>query len=200
MAEDQGTDGSTRADEPTALKFVGPATAAVIESAPFDVTAIRKRRVSYRQLVEAGVNPGVAAKLRREFSLVWTYVWEPGADLHRRAAHVTGLDREQRDWVASSGSAGPRLSSGSVDGLADAERAWRDRAAWLTAAEGEDRTTTCPRCEGTLRRFELGDRRSIQCEACGYVGLSTDMGPTRGSGSREDWAEAVARFDRPGGE
>lgn len=195
MAEDQGAEGSPAQDEPTALKFVGPATAAVIESAGFEAVDLRNRRVSYRELVEAGVNPGVAAKLRREYSLVWAYTWEPGADLDSRAALVTGLGRDQREWVADSGSAAGGSASRSVDGLTDGEQAWRDRAAWLAAAERDDGATACPRCDGILVRFEFGDRRSIQCEACGYVGLSTDVGPTGESASREDWSEAVARFD-----
>lgn len=189
MADQHGERRSRPIDEPTALRFVGPATAAVVESADFDAADIRSRRVSYRDLVTAGVNPGVAAKLRREYSLVWTFEWEPGADLDRRATLVTGLDPDQRKWVASSGAR--------EDGPNDAGRDWRARDDWVSAALRRDRPSTCPRCGGELARFEFGDQQSIQCESCGYVGLQASVAG-RGPDVEEAWAEALDRFERAG--
>ena len=88
--------------DPTELRYVGPATAAAIETAPFEAGGLRDRTVSMDDLLAAGVNPGVAAKLRREYSLVWSFDWVDGAHLGRRAAQVRGLDPEQRRWIAAS--------------------------------------------------------------------------------------------------
>lgn len=84
----------------TDLKFVGPATEPVLEAAGVEVADIRERRVSHAQLVEFGVNPGVAAKIRREHSLSWSL--EGGEDLDRRAEQVRGLQNGEREWVAAS--------------------------------------------------------------------------------------------------
>ena len=89
-------------EELTAIKFVGPATEAVLEGAGIEAAAIRERRVSHAQLVDAGVNPGVAAKIRREHSLSWSL--EGGEDLDRRADQVRGLKAGEREWVAASAS------------------------------------------------------------------------------------------------
>ena len=85
----------------TALRFVGPATAAVLDGAGVSQADVRERRVSYRDLVEAGVNAGVAARIRREHSLSWSFD-SSGDDLGRRSAQVRGLDDEERAWVAAS--------------------------------------------------------------------------------------------------
>lgn len=87
-------------DEPTDLKFVGRATAAAIEEAPFSARDVADKEVSYRMLVDAGVNPGVAAKIRRWHSLRWSF--ESGDDLSRRSEQIRGLQDGERDWVASS--------------------------------------------------------------------------------------------------
>ncbi|MFW5900532.1 MAG: DUF7409 domain-containing protein [Halodesulfurarchaeum sp.] len=84
----------------TDIKFVGPATAPVLKAAEVAPEDIRKRRISHAQLVEAGVNPGVAAKIRRGHSLSWSL--EGGEDLHRRAEQVRGLQDGEREWVAAS--------------------------------------------------------------------------------------------------
>lgn len=87
-------------EELTDIKFVGPATAPVLKAAGVAPADIRKRRVSHAQLVGAGVNPGVAAKIRREHSLSWSL--EGGEDLDRRAEQVRGLQDGEREWVAAS--------------------------------------------------------------------------------------------------
>lgn len=88
-------------DTPTDLKYVGPATASVIEAAEFSARTVAEKEVSYRMLLEAGVNPGVAAKIRRHHSLAWSF--DNDGDLDRRSAQVRGLQDEEAAWVASSG-------------------------------------------------------------------------------------------------
>lgn len=82
------------------VRFVGPATAAALGRAGYDAMAITEKRVSYRRLVEVGVNPGVAAKLRREHSLSWSF--RSGGNLNRRSAQVRGLGAAEAEWVAAS--------------------------------------------------------------------------------------------------
>ena len=83
------------------LKFVGPATAAVLADAPFGAADVGDKAVSYRMLVDAGVNPGVAARIRREHSLAWSFESE-GDDLARRSSQIRGLGDAERAWVAAS--------------------------------------------------------------------------------------------------
>ncbi|ATW89937.1 hypothetical protein halTADL_3235 [Halohasta litchfieldiae] len=82
------------------MRFVGPATATALDTHGYDATAITDKRVSYRMLVEAGVNPGVAAKIRREHSLSWSF--SSGGDLDRRSAQIRGLGTAEAEWVAAS--------------------------------------------------------------------------------------------------
>ncbi len=116
--------------ETTDVKYVGPATAAVIEDAPFDVTDIRNRTVSYEMLREAGVHPGVAGRLRREHSLSWSF--ESGNDLTDRSSQIRGLQDGERAWIAaSSGDWEAKTTETATDGSGDAdaeEAAWRDRS------------------------------------------------------------------------
>lgn len=163
-----GDAGEAEAIEPTDLRYVGPATAEVIESAPFAPADLRDRTVSYADLLAAGVNPGVAAKLRHEYSLVWSFAWVAGAHLDRRAEQVTGLDPDQRAWIAASASTdGGR--AGTDDHVSEAERAWRERAAWTNT--GSDGTRSCQRCGDSLTTFQMGEQESVLCEGCGYVGV-----------------------------
>ena len=87
-------------DAPTDLKFVGPATADAVEAAGFSAQDVADKEVSYRMLTEAGVNPGVAAKIRRHHSLAWSF--DNDGDLDRRSEQVRGLKEEEAAWVASS--------------------------------------------------------------------------------------------------
>ena len=82
------------------VRFIGPATAAVLEREGYNATAITDKRVSYRMLVDAGVNPGVAAKIRREHSLSWSF--DSGGDLDRRSTQIRGLGSAEAEWVAAS--------------------------------------------------------------------------------------------------
>ncbi|WP_264780669.1 helix-hairpin-helix domain-containing protein [Haladaptatus sp. T7] len=121
----------TDVTETTDVKFVGPATAAVIDDASFGVEAIQNRTVSYEMLREAGVNPGVAGRLRREHSLSWSF--ESGNDLTDRSTQVRGLQDEERAWIAASSGDWERETpeTATTDGSGEAEAeeaAWRDRS------------------------------------------------------------------------
>lgn len=125
-------------DEPTELKFVGPATAAALEDATFSAQDVVDKDVSYRMLLEAGVNPGVAAKIRRYHSLPWSF--DNDGDLDRRSEQVRGLKEAEAAWVASS-------SVGEAEDEADPAEATAagdegdDEAAWVadSAKSADDR-------------------------------------------------------------
>lgn len=112
-------------EEPTDLMYVGPATAEVFEDSDRDATEIAAGEISYRQLVDAGVNAGVAAKIRREHSLAWSF---DGGDLDRRSEQVWGLEDGEREWVAQSLGDGDDADGDEADPEAD-EAAWREAAA-----------------------------------------------------------------------
>jgi hypothetical protein len=153
-------DGETARDgrsvtEPTDLKFVGSATAEVIVDASFDAEDIADKRVSYSMLVAAGVNPGVAAKIRRCHSLSWSF--DSGSGLDRRSEQVRGLQDGERAWVAASSGDWTEQSdesadSGEVGELgetaetgADREEDWTPGDGPATpsrAGGGDDATTT----------------------------------------------------------
>ncbi|WP_132060484.1 DUF7409 domain-containing protein [Halorussus amylolyticus] len=134
---DDSPDDSTDEDALTDIRFVGPATAAVLADAPFDATGIPDKTVSYEMLVEAGVNPGVATRLRREHSLSWSF--GGGEDsLERRSSKVRGLQDGEREWVAASSgdwksadASAAETAEASADGSGAAEAAeaaWRERS------------------------------------------------------------------------
>ena len=106
------------------LQFVGPATADVLEDAGVAAAAVESKSVSHAELVDAGVNPGVAARIRREHSLQWSF--EGGQDLDRRAEQVRGLNDDEREWVAASYGEDDASADGSGDATAE-EAAWRDQ-------------------------------------------------------------------------
>ena len=99
------------------IRFVGPSTAAVLNREGYDARAITDKRLSYRMLVDAGVNPGVAAKLRREHSLSWSF---GGGDLNRRSAQIRGLGSAEAAWVAASAGDWATTSEASTDTTDDA--------------------------------------------------------------------------------
>jgi len=121
-------------EDPADVRFVGPATAASLSAADIPVGAIPRKEVSYRQLVDAGVNPGVATKLRREHSLAWS-LEGASEDLAQRSEKVRGLEDGERAWVAASTgdweAADPAAGDAEADGsgeAAAAEAAWRERS------------------------------------------------------------------------
>jgi len=117
------------------LKFVGPATADVLAAAGIDAEDLAAKSVSHAELVEAGVNPGVAARIRREHSLQWSF--SGGEDLDRRAEQVRGLHDEEREWVAASYGDDEASADGSGDAAAE-ESAWQRQSASSSDAEGGD--------------------------------------------------------------
>ncbi len=128
--------------ELTDLKFVGPATAAVLKRVGVDVSHIEERRVSHAQLVRFGVNPGVAARIRREHSLSWSL--EGGEDLDRRAKQVRGLKDGERAWVAASkkgwevaDTSGTDSATESQSEEEDGEIAWRNES-WPVQPEADE--------------------------------------------------------------
>ncbi|WP_238398199.1 helix-hairpin-helix domain-containing protein [Halorussus salinus] len=88
----------------TDIHFVGPATAEVLARAEFDAIGIPEKTVSYEMLMDAGVNPGVATRLRKKHSLPWSFGGEDESDdsLERRSEKVRGLQDGERAWVAAS--------------------------------------------------------------------------------------------------
>jgi hypothetical protein len=126
-------------DDLVDLKWVGPATERVLSDADLTADAVREKRVSYRGLVDAGVNPGVAAKIRREHSLSWSF--EAGDGLDRRSTQVRGLGSEEASWVAAS--AGDWASDGSEpdddagDGANGTAVDWEPTGDWPSVGDDE---------------------------------------------------------------
>lgn len=83
------------------LRFIGPVTADTLESLDIDSADIRAKNVSYSLLLDYGVNPGVAGKIRREHSLPWSFDHTDGETLRRRASHINGLREDERAWIDS---------------------------------------------------------------------------------------------------
>jgi len=130
---DDATDppGERQVSEPTDLLYVGPATADRLAAADVDPADVLAKRVSHAQLLAAGVNAGVAAKIRRHYSLSWSFE-SSGEDLSRRAAQVRGLDDDERAWVQASAGDWENADVGATadgSGAVEAEEAaWRDRS------------------------------------------------------------------------
>ena len=136
-------------DDPTDLKYVGPVTAGAIEAAGFTAQAVADKEVSYRMLLEAGGNPGVAAKIRRHHSLAWSF--DNDGDLDRRSTQVRGLQDDEAAWVADSGISEEEVDEEAAetqptatDDEADEEAAWvadsKDGEAVVDGAEETDET------------------------------------------------------------
>ncbi|MFC6729640.1 helix-hairpin-helix domain-containing protein, partial [Natronoarchaeum mannanilyticum] len=94
--------GNDSADEELIeLRYVGPATASTLAAESVTVDDVREKRVSYQMLVDAGINAGVATKIRRWHSLPWTFDGEEH-HLDRRSKNVRHLQDDEREWVAAS--------------------------------------------------------------------------------------------------
>ena len=159
MTEETEADSENSADAAAAagVRFVGPATVELIADADFSVSDIPEKNVSYRQLLDAGVNPGVATKIRREHSLPWTFEGSDSEDLNRRSEQIRGLQDEERAWVAAStgdwesttaspgagGSGSDPDAEAEADGSGEAtaeEAAWRERSQPRSVTEVSDIT------------------------------------------------------------
>lgn len=165
--------------KPTDLVAVNGAAAAAIAEAPFDAGDIPDRRVSYAMLIDAGVEPAIADRLRHAYSLVWSFVWRPGSDLKRRAAVVDGLLEEQKAWIAASA---PDRGEDSEPLSIPAPKTTQDSTPESTQA-GETHLTAgaiedeCPRCGSALVLYALGGCTQTACDDCGYVGFDTNVNP-----------------------
>lgn len=73
-----------------------------LSDAGVEPAAITAKELSYRMLLDAGVDESVADALRRRFSLPWSF--ETDGDLDRRSTEVRGLGEAEREWVAASSS------------------------------------------------------------------------------------------------
>ena len=175
------------------LPLVGPAPAAAIEEASFDAADIAERRVSYVMLREAGINPGVAGRMRRRYSLVWSFRWRfGGEDLPDRAAQVRGLQPTERSWVDES-------SRPVEDGDDPAIAAWND---WIDAsfADEDDGTPPdqCPRCGSAFATYTMGERERVHCEDCGYAAVSVartrSQRATVPDESPQSWVAVLEQF------
>lgn len=133
---DRGATGGAGPTELCELRFVGAATEETLEAAGIDAPTILEKSISFVGLVDAGVDPGVAARLRREYSLPWSNESTTGARLRRRASHVRGLRDDERSWIeASWDGAGDDPAAALPDGsgsATEAERAWRERSRGVT--------------------------------------------------------------------
>lgn len=135
------TNGSTADDlEPTELKWIGPATAEAFADAEFSADDVADKTVSYQLLVDAGVNPGVAAKIRREHSLSWSF--EAGDGLSERSTQVRGLGSDEAAWVEASSSGDWEEATEADDSAADDEAARPAASGDEPVADSVDESTT----------------------------------------------------------
>ncbi|ADQ67362.1 hypothetical protein C499_07930 [Halogeometricum borinquense DSM 11551] len=122
------------------LRFIGPKTAEALRDSAIGVEDITRKRISYRDLTEQGVHPGVAAKIRREHSLSWSFD-STDSDLSRRSSQVRGLDDEERAWVAASSGWAEDDAPAETDGSGDATNAeseWQTQSAEFEADGDSD--------------------------------------------------------------
>lgn len=155
--------------DPVDLTGVGAGSAAIIKGSSFDASDIILKHVSYRMLLDAGLTPRVAEKLRRAYSLVWTFYWEDDPDLATRAEKITGLTPAERDWVAASS---PTTTQQRTDAMEDPVTVVQSSATHKEdSSEPTDALDGCPRCGGSLSVYSIGGDESIGCDACGYVGI-----------------------------
>jgi Zn ribbon nucleic-acid-binding protein len=184
---------------------VDPVSALAIENALFDVRDIAARRVSYVLLREAGVAPVAADRLRREYSLVWSFVWTEGAHLLQRAEQLRTLRDPERAWLVASVPRADRRDHAARRRWA-AIRAASDESRPLAAAPrgsvdqpdagGSTATDTplesCPRCGDDLSTYALDACEAVTCDGCGYARLATDNRVE--TPERSSWAEALRTF------
>jgi hypothetical protein len=187
-------------EELTDLAYVGPATAPILAAAGIDPAAIRDRRVSHAQLVDAGVNAGVAAKIRRHHSLSWSL--EGGADLDRRAEQVRGLQDGEREWVARSASdweertADDRDSTAADDGTEWTRRPWPngtdEQSDFEAEAQWRDRSRPRPLSDVTV--LDEPDRERLAEAGITSVGSLATCNPATVAASLGIDGETVRRW------
>lgn len=122
-----------------AARLLEPGHREALEDAGIEPAVVSRESCSYRMLLDAGLDEGVADALRRQFSLPWSF--ETDGDLDRRSSEVRGLGEAERAWVAASADEGwqafePVSSSGAETGAEDASgRPW-PRPTPVTAVTG----------------------------------------------------------------
>jgi len=148
------------------VRFVGPSTAAVLDREGYDATAISDKRVSYRMLIEAGVNPGVAAKLRREHSLSWSF--RSGGDLSRRSAQIRGLGSAEAAWITASAGDWESATEASTDAAGDGIEPEESKARSTHETDvrlSSDRTRTEAAWRARSKPTPVGELEGIDTEA-----------------------------------
>lgn len=172
---------SREVETATDLKFVGPATGEAIDSAGFTAADIVEKSVSYSMLLDAGVNPGVAAKIRRFHSLSWSF--DNSGDLNRRSEQVRGLQDDERAWVAESGigSDDAEDEPSTSDELTVSDDA-DDEAAWVEDAT-EKPDSILPADE-TVDEEEDEDAEAAWVAGAQADGVATSSATADGSGDQ----------------
>jgi hypothetical protein len=173
VEEEGSADG---ADALATFDAVDRELAARLADAGVTAADLRDRRVSYRQLVRAGVAPERAARLRREHALQWSFR-AGDADLAERSANLRGLDEAERAWIeASAGDWEDRLGTrpvGEDDGAGDDDPEWTPPTP-VTAIPGID--------EAYAERLAEGGVVSVRTLAASdpvKVATALDMEPNR---------------------
>lgn len=137
-----------RVDALADLKYIGQTTAETVAEDGITAEKVRNKRVSYRMLLEAGTNPGVATKVRREHSLPWSITGNAGEDLGKRSDQIRGLQDDERAWVAASSGDWASGTGRSGTGGADDDS---------TAEEGDDSTAEADGGEAAWRERSKPD-------------------------------------------
>ncbi|MFC6825576.1 DUF7409 domain-containing protein [Halopelagius fulvigenes] len=173
------------------LRFVGPKTAEALESSEIELSDFVRKRISYRNLTEIGVNPGVAAKIRREHSLSWSFD-AADTDLSRRSTQVRGLDDEERAWIAASSTGWGDDESDADESGGDGDRAAVDRRTESAEADarpdGRRPTDADPVDESTWR-----ERAASASADSGTEGSGDDA-----TADEETWRSRSVESDRNG--
>lgn len=76
------------------LKFVGRATAEALEGSGVEATDITEGTLTHGELIAAGVDPGVATKIRREFDLPGGREGEPAPNSADLADAIDDLEAD----------------------------------------------------------------------------------------------------------
>lgn len=190
------------------LHFVGPKSAAALRDSAVSLSDFVNKRVSYRDLIEAGVNPGVAAKIRREHSLSWSFDGG-GTDLDRRSAQVRGLADDERAWIAAStGWSEDGEAATETDGsgeAAAAEAAWRDRGTDDSNVDSESsavdaetawREQSVPTPVTALDGIDAGAARTLKRAGIGSIRRLATADPDSVAGALDVTRDDVATWRR----
>ncbi|WP_232701349.1 DUF7409 domain-containing protein [Halobacterium wangiae] len=172
------------------LQFVGPATADVLAEADVTAAAVEAKSVSHAELVDAGVNPGVAARIRREHSLQWSF--EGGQDLDRRAEQVRGLNDDEREWVAASYGEDEASADGSGDSSAE-EAAWREQPSDAQRGSNPDSESVDDEAVWRAKSWPNGDDSAAERDEQAWREQSVPTPVTELDGIDEDDAALLAR-------